>query len=78
MHFHPTKPIILSCDASPYGTEAVLSHKMKDESERPVAYFSRTYKAMKETMTILNVSHFDQYIFSNHFDLITDRNRFLD
>ena len=29
-------------------------------------------------MTILNVSHFDQYIFSNHFDLITDRNRFLD
>lgn len=42
MHFDPSLPIVLACDASQYGVGAVLTHKMPDGSEQPVGYVSRT------------------------------------
>ena len=30
VHFNPKWPIILACDASPYGVEAVISHVLPD------------------------------------------------
>ena len=35
------KPIVVSCDASPYGIGAVLSHVDSDGLEHPVAFASR-------------------------------------
>ena len=52
IHYNPGYPLVLSCDASPYGIGSVLemhvfhissiSHKMPDGTERPVAFASRT------------------------------------
>ncbi|CAC5364001.1 unnamed protein product [Mytilus coruscus] len=41
-HYDPELPIRLACDASPFGLGVVLSHKMLDRMERPIAFASRS------------------------------------
>ena len=65
VHYNPVKPLILACDASPYGVGAVLSHKIGDD-ERPIAFISLTSTTKKnysqidkeELMTVFGVKHF--------------------
>ena len=43
VHYDPEKPVIVHCDASPYGIGAVISHVMPGhEFERPIGYASRS------------------------------------
>ena len=48
VHYDPSKPLILACDASQYGIGAVLSHIMDNGEERPIAYSSRTLNAAEK------------------------------
>ena len=80
-HFDDRLPLVLACDASPYGLGAVLSHMMPDGDEKPVGFASRTltnaesnYSHLdKEALAIIfGVKKFHQYLHGRHFSIKTD------
>ncbi|XP_031349037.1 uncharacterized protein K02A2.6-like isoform X2 [Photinus pyralis] len=81
MPYDPSLPLVLATDASKMGLGAVLSHRLSNGVERPIAYASRTlslteqrYPQMdKEALAIVwAVDKFFYYIYARHFVLITD------
>ena len=81
VHYDPSLEVILACDASSYGVGAVLSHKMADGSERPVAFASRTLSAAEQRYSqiekeglacVFGVKRFHLYLYGRRFTLITD------
>ena len=80
-HFDDNLPLILECDASPYGLGAVLSHCMADGVERPVCFASRTLSKAdqnyshldKEALAIVfGVKRYHQYLYGRQFTIKTD------
>ena len=80
-HFDPRRPLLLSCDASPYGIGAVLSHSFEDGSEKPVAYASRSLapaernyaQIEREGLSIVfGVKKFHQFLFGHKFTIFSD------
>ena len=41
------RKLIVTCDASPHGVGAVISHVVDDGEEHPIAFASRTLKKSK-------------------------------
>ena len=81
VHFDDSLPLVLSCDASPYGIGAALSHIMPNGDERPVSFASRTLtetekkyaQLEKEALAIVySVRKFHQYLYGRKFELRTD------
>ena len=81
VHFDPEKELVLATDATDYGVGAVLSHKMKNGTERPIGYVSRSlqeaerkYSTLeKEALAIIfGVKKFHQFLYGHRFIIKTD------
>lgn len=80
VHYDPRKPIVIACDASPYGVGAVMSHIIEGE-ERPVMFVSSTLSAAEKNYSQLHrealaiifaVNKFHKYIYGIRFTIQTD------
>lgn len=81
VHFNPRQPIILTCDASPVGVGAVLSHIDSEGHERPISYASRSLSCAekkysqvdREALSIIfGVKKFHKYILGQNIKIVTD------
>lgn len=79
-HFDPSKPIILTTDASPHGIAAVLSHQTEN-GEKPVGFVSRSLNQAERNYSqtereglavIFGIIKFHQYLYGHHFKIVTD------
>ena len=80
--YDPSLPLRLACDASLVDIEAVLSHVMRDGTERPIAFALRTFTKTeqkyaqidKEALSLIwGKKKFHMYLFGRSSNLYTDR-----
>ncbi|XP_058042246.1 uncharacterized protein K02A2.6-like, partial [Ahaetulla prasina] len=81
IQYNGTLPLVLVCDASPYGVGAVLSHRLPNGTEAPIAYYSRTMSSAernysqldREALAIVSgIKKFHEYVFGRDFEIVTD------
>lgn len=81
IQYNATLPLVLVCDASPFGVGAMLSHRLPNGLEVPIAYYSRTLSSAKRNYSQLDrealavvagIKKFHEYLFGRSFELVTD------
>ena len=80
-HYDPGKRLIMLCDASSYGVAAVLSYRMPNGDDKPIAFPSKTLTPAersyphlkKEALAIIfGVKKIHEYCFGRFFTIKTD------
>lgn len=80
-HYDANLPIIITCDASPKGLGAVISHVFPREVRRPIAFASKVLSRAEENYSqldrealalVFGVKTFHQYVYGRKFLLETD------
>ena len=80
-HFDESAPVILACDASPWGLGCVLSIVDRHLGERPVAFYSRSLSKTEQRYSqtdreglavIAGVRRFHYYLAGRQFSIRTD------
>lgn len=81
MFYDMQLPVKITCDASPSGLGAVLSHVLPNNSAKPVAYASRALNKAEKNYAqidrealgiVFAVKTFHQYLYGRHFEIETD------
>lgn len=74
-------PLILACDAFPFGVGAVLSHVYSNGKEAPIVFYSRTLSKTERNysqldkealVAVVGVKCFHHYLYGCSFHLVTD------
>lgn len=82
LNYDAKLPLLLCCDASPYGIAAVLAHGMPNDAERPVAFSSRRLTAAEKSYSqfdkealavVFGVLKFHQYVWGRLFVVFTSQ-----
>ena len=81
VHYNSDWPVLLQCDASPYGLGSVISHVLPDGSERPIAFASRSLSPAEKNYAqyerealaiIFGLTKFHKYLHGRSFTIVTD------
>ena len=79
--YDPALPIKLADDASAYGVSPVISHRMPDWTETPIAFASHTLTSSEENYAqlekealslVYKVKKFHRYLYNRKFTSLTD------
>lgn len=80
VHYDPSKPIVVTCDASNDGISSILSHRINGE-ERPVLFVSRSLSSAERKYPILHrealaivfgMEKFHKYVYGHHVEIFSD------
>ncbi|MEL6988111.1 MAG: ribonuclease H family protein [Bacteroidota bacterium] len=81
VHYDPTKPLYLTCDASSFGLGAVLEQECEKGVLKPVSYASRTLSKSEKNYSMTEkeglgvvwaVVKFNKYLYGRKFEIWTD------
>ena len=70
VHYNTKLPLLLTCEASPFGLVAVLSHKLENGNEHPITFASRSLSLAKKIIHRLTVKGLQSCLEFQNFTVI--------